>query len=369
MISLDWEKMPNLSELTLVMPTYNRHRYALRQMQFWSGSPVSLFVLDGSSTPINDDAIKTLGKNIHYYHFPISYEKRFGKAAELIKTPFAASLCDDEFFIPSALERCIEFLKNNKEYGACIGRCSRIIYLNTGVSSVHQYKTMKNYKITEDDKKERVLHHMTDYVHTTMYAVQRAEIWKKTMSIFAMDDYHFSCPYIVELLVEISTCYQGKSMVIDNLMWLRSEENAPADGEERHVGFQVWMKDPKYQNERSVFLSKLEKSLSKIFGNEASNDFKEALERYKLFRRGYSDNSKKITLPKIKTNITQLLSVKTEHQVNILLAYLNLSGWSPWKTAVKRLETEGVNVDTIQFEKIVETVEDFHKKNTFNELR
>ena len=123
MIKIDWNAMPNLSELTLVVPTYNRQSDALKQMHFWSDSPVILHVLDGTNVPIQREELEDLGDNVHYYHMPCSIEERFGRAGKLVDTPYVAFICDDEFFIPSVLEKSIVYLKNNKDFVACIGMC------------------------------------------------------------------------------------------------------------------------------------------------------------------------------------------------------------------------------------------------------
>ena len=240
MKKIDWSTMPNLSELTLIMPTFNRQNYAMRQMYFWSGSPVTLHVLDGSDTLIKEETLEKFENNVKYHHMPCTYEERFGRAVDLIDTQYVDALCDDEFFIPSALEKCIEFLKDNEDFVACIGCLLRFNYTNTGVSAVIQYKNMKNHSVIDKDKKERMINHMTNYVTTTLYAVQRSEVWKRSMSIFSKGQCHSTSPYTVPFLCEMSTCYQGKSMVIAELMWLRSEENAPAHGEGRKINTQNW---------------------------------------------------------------------------------------------------------------------------------
>ena len=57
-----------LSKLTLVMATYGRQSYALRNMRYWSNSDVVLLVLDASPRAIENNLLKDFGKNILYVH-------------------------------------------------------------------------------------------------------------------------------------------------------------------------------------------------------------------------------------------------------------------------------------------------------------
>src|SRR5574337_94950 len=98
--------MSLLSKLTLVIPTYNRQRYVLRNMRYWSGSTVTVHVLDGSERPIPAEEMVGLAATINYHHLPISWLNRLGKVANLVQTEYAALLGDDEFFLPNALQAC-----------------------------------------------------------------------------------------------------------------------------------------------------------------------------------------------------------------------------------------------------------------------
>ena len=109
----------SLAKLTLVVPTYNRHSYALRNMFYWSGRSVTVHVLDGSPTPISLPELSGLAQNIHYHHLPVSIFDRLRIATELISTDYCALMGDDEFFIPSALESCIAELDLYSDLVSC----------------------------------------------------------------------------------------------------------------------------------------------------------------------------------------------------------------------------------------------------------
>jgi len=351
LVSIDWDVMPNLSELTLVVPTYNRQHYALRQMHFWSDSPVTLHVLDGTSTSINKKYLRDLGKNVHYYHVPYSYEERMGKAVELVDTPYVALLCDDEFFIPSALKHCIDELKTHKDFVACIGGCLGFYSTKRGMMAKSIYNEMKGYGCFGATTKERMIEHMNPYVCSTIYAVQRSEVWKKSMTRFAKEK--FSSPYIGELVFELATCYQGKSMVIEDLMWLRNMENKPIDFKEhnRKLQFDTWLKDPRYRGEVNLFYESMTTELSRIDGADKEivlEDFKSAVE-------AYLDYCKKrrllFSVATLRDQIMQFVPEKLKQKIH--LARIDHS-WKPIMDGAQNIQKDGVTVDMKQLKEIVE---------------
>ena len=106
-----------LAKLTLVMPSYERQSFVIRSMKYWSNKNVKLVVLDGSKRPIKSSFLKTLNlnKNIYYKHSKSSFVKRLQKSTSLVKTKYVALIGDDEFYVPSALSKCIDELDKNKE--------------------------------------------------------------------------------------------------------------------------------------------------------------------------------------------------------------------------------------------------------------
>jgi glycosyltransferase domain-containing protein len=267
-IAIDWEKMQHLSELTIVVPTYTRQMDALQQMHFWSSSPVELYVLDGTSEPISNKYLKNLGKNIHYINMQRSVEERFCFVLDKIKTPYVAVSSDDEFFIPSALESCIDYLKERKEFIACIGRVMAFHLSKKGMVAKQMYGAMKNYKIENETAAERMLAHMNPYMYTSVHAVQCTDVWKKSIKIIGINENPLSCPYAPELQVELATCYQGKSAVIEKLMWLRNKENKVISDRayDRNLQLYEWFKKKKYEGEVELFYEITSEELARIGG-------------------------------------------------------------------------------------------------------
>jgi hypothetical protein len=80
----------SLSDLTLVIPAYNRPAYLERQIDYWAGSGVHLCILDGSKSPAPQELVARMGTDVHYEYMPIGFNERLVHAAEIVKTKYVA---------------------------------------------------------------------------------------------------------------------------------------------------------------------------------------------------------------------------------------------------------------------------------------
>ena len=258
--------MSNLSRLTIVILTYERPLYILRNMYYWSGTDVTVHVLDGSKEPINTHELSIIGENVNYYHWPISPNQRIAKAISLVDTEFVTLLADDEFFLPSGLKECIKEIEEN-DLVACLGRC---LFFNIDDGHVKAYPwepphtAFEDYQILSDSPRDRVLKHMNPYLCTTIYGVTKVDVWKKNLAVIGPECNSYDAS---ELAYEMACAYQGKSKVINTLTWLRSDENppiysTPGSDDYHKLTAHKWYCDPKYQDEHEVFFSSIVNALS-----------------------------------------------------------------------------------------------------------
>ena len=273
-----------LSKLTLIIPTFNRQAYALRNMRYWSGREAIMHVFDGSFSAIAAKELSGLDDNIYYHHLPISMVERLKRSIDFISTEYTALMCDDEFYIPSALDACIRELEVRSDLVSCMGRCIRFNFTKQGITGTIGYPVMENYTILQNDPIERMVAHMYPYIPSTIYSVVRSTVWKRSLSTFLQKE--FSAFAIGELQFELAVCYQGKSMVIPKLMWLRSMEGEPIRGNDPSLipenTFQKWWNDPAKQQERSDFLNIMGAILAETVDKiaELSAGVKKALDVY-----------------------------------------------------------------------------------------
>ncbi len=376
--------MTSLSELSIVVLTYNRHRYALRLMRYWSGSPVKVHILDGTKTPISAPDLNNFHKNIEYHHLPVSLRERLVKATEIIDTPFVIFSGDDEFYIPNALEHCVDYLKTHDDYVICAGRSIKFIPTSDGILAEFEVFDRYAEKFTLDsaDAATRMKDHMNPYNPYTIYAVQFSEVWKNGMQISAGESKEYSCPYVLEIQFELMSCFQGKAMILDELMWLRSKENPPIDtkGWDRKKFFHEWIRDPAFQEEVDHFYESTASNLAEITGTKKTTvvpALKQAVDAYLDYceiifnplKRNPS-NSVLATLRKIPSYFTKVLPRSfmvfilkipiirnLMHRTNSLL---EMEKWEPFLRCIGRLAEEGILVDKMELKKIFNLLKTFH---------
>lgn len=244
--------MSQLSRLTVFTPTYNRQRFALRSMRFWSESDVQLLVMDGSSQPIPQEHLANLADNVRYVWMAATLQERLRAATQLIESEYVAMLADDEFFLESALKSCIEDLDAHSDVVTAVGRCANFW------PSRYQLKANQRYphwqSLSLEDPRDRLLHHASHFQPSACCAVSRCQPWVLSMQTAAIGRY--ASPYVIELQLEFIMTYMGKITVHDELMWLRSCENHPVHfpGWNRKLEFHQWYSDKRFQCEVGEFI-------------------------------------------------------------------------------------------------------------------
>jgi glycosyltransferase domain-containing protein len=247
-----------LNKVTIVVPSYERQEYLLRQFVYWHGSGVQLLILDGSSMPLPEDILEIISSwtDVSYHHLPIAIEARLNNAIDYIDTQYVTVLGDDEFYLKGALKNLVLRLDADTELSGCIGQsvgfgfnketksvCYRPGYAHWQYSAVH------------DGVNERLSYAMNPYNAATAYGLFRKDIWQKGWGEIVK----YSCGYTAELHQAIATYITGKYTSIDELYWLRSYENAPVENAEwdRKLRFDEWWRGAKYGVEKELFLSNL----------------------------------------------------------------------------------------------------------------
>ncbi|MDG2989565.1 TIGR00180 family glycosyltransferase [Candidatus Synechococcus calcipolaris G9] len=250
----------NLKKLTLVMLSYNRQLYALRNMRFWSGKEVFLHVIDGTSYPIDNNDLLIFSDNIFYHHIPLSCQERLGYAVQFLATDYVALIGDDEFFLETSLLASINELENDHTLVACMGLAIGFQYNSSDNSIIASsiYESLKDHSIQSEDPCQRMIDHMSQYICSTIYSVVRREVWIRAFQ--ANINYEFPIFAIGELQFELSVVYFGKSKIIPYLHWLRSFENPSISNSEdislsRNNQFHEWWLAPEKNDFREDFIN------------------------------------------------------------------------------------------------------------------
>jgi glycosyltransferase domain-containing protein len=248
----------DLSELTIVMPTFERPFFLLRQIKYLATWKTRIIIVDGSEkspTPAVLEMLKSL-PHIEYRHIRGSYVERISGVANEISTPFAMCLADDDLYLQMGLLQAIQKLKSNPSAVACMGQS---IGLDFRLKKSYFFKygsNLKEYSVNGKTPKQRILNGFTEYRSATPYAVFRTSIFKKVWR----PREHLSSLETVEYEHAIRTYFYGKLISTDSIYWIRSFEAQPVpsiiDGS-RATDFYTWLNGVKFESERTAFESRL----------------------------------------------------------------------------------------------------------------
>lgn len=369
--------MSLLSKLTIVIPTYNRQDYALRNMRYWSGSEATVHILDGSEKTIEHERLKDVADNIYYHHLPVSIFERLEKVHGLVKTKYVALLADDEFYIPSAIEMSISELENDPELVACHGQAigkllsESLIVHSSNVDNYILGCRKRKQDLAQGDPFERMITHMENYVPSSVYAVCRSNAWLPAIALACKRV--FSCIHVLELQFELSISFFGKIRSINELFLLRSAENPPNE-KENTLHFHSWYMNPEFNTEVEDFLNITANALASVSEYDAKvirKGLKMACKAYveyceKQFRENcqlqLSDREIRKFLSRAVSQSQKMLIKKTISKLpnNILRGFPNKFSFCPYIKIAEGIESVGVHVDWDQLSAILKIVREFH---------
>jgi glycosyltransferase domain-containing protein len=252
--------MNMLDNLTIIIPTYNRLDDVIRTMKFWSGKGPQVHVLDGSTSRI-DISEYSFDDNINYYYINSSFYERMKFSLNIKKTKYTLLHADDEFHLPENLNKCIDFLESNHDYGVCIGQCLSFIRKNNIINFHKSYTNLIDHQVCFSSPNERLNYHFSNYIPTSIYGVCRSSYWDTCISFIS--EQQFSSYAIDEYQFEGMMSLLGNMKVIEDVTWLRNNINrshgGTANSNSRDLLFHKWWEDVNWLNEKREFLEICEK--------------------------------------------------------------------------------------------------------------
>jgi glycosyltransferase domain-containing protein len=248
------------TKITIVIPSYNRHQYILRSILYWCKLNVNIIIMDGSSKAIENPLVHKYN-NIKYIHSNASYSERLLNSINHVNTEYVSLLGDDEFFVPSGINDCINTIQDDK-FICAMGRVVLFKISNNKILAqdwIPGKTSFKNYSLNSEDNFLRLNKHMKYYLCSTIYGVFKFYNWKKCIECASIPT---NIADTIELGFELASAYLGKSTVIDTLYWFRSTENEEIysiEVKNKIAQKKMYMvfDDPDYQYEIHDFLKKM----------------------------------------------------------------------------------------------------------------
>lgn len=356
----------SLSKLTIVVPTYCRQDYVLRQMEYWSRFDARLVILDGSPFALDLPCQFQAYENILYVHMPLAIEERMAKSVSLVSTEYVALLSDDEFFLPSALKSCLDFLDENPCYSACKGRAIGFGWLKGGVYGVEAYPGLAGYHIDEDTGEARMRQHMAPYEMASLWSIQRRSVFNECMKVIFSGP-PFSSAAASEMQISLISAYHGKVMVLDQLLWLRSFENRNIWWENGNLSILEWWRDSNMTDEHKRFLRSIAstKSINNLKKTLDEDSVANAIEAYAK----WCEQIGSISISSPRKILGKILPLTFKKMIKKIYIHLVRSeGRNPLSlvATAEKLEISGVHVDYYELIRIELSLREFHNNRAIH---
>ena len=363
--------MDGLEKLSIVIPTYGRHDFVRRQISYWSDSPVTVHIMDGSPDPIESKILEKLSPNIKYRHSNDDYFARMQSATDLIDTPYVAMLGDDDLFVKSGLKRCIEYLEDKREVFGVVGRSMYFFHQRDVVFGEPKHPEATNY---ERDIRGGIARLYNLYhpgkIGAIAYGVFRADQWKP--AIRATYATKYSTGYVYDTYLRTLLTYTGEIEVVEAVTWLCSGENPPIKNQSsfnRSIDILQWLDDPKFKDEVIDLKRRLASELFEI-KSEDEKDIAGAIdhvvgtleERYreKANRRvSYREKVPRMLKTITPAPVKQVAKSLLPHSITKRLDWQGIR----FLDCVDSMEQRGVFVDREEMSAICRMIQDFHRKS------
>ena len=207
--------------LTIVIPTHNRHKYLARIMDYYQDVKYKILIADSSD---NKYAL-TLPKNAEYHHFPKANPIwKIDKIVQLVTTPYMFFCADDDFFVKDAIQNCIDFLEANPDYSSVQGR-----YISFDNFQNLRYLPcyMQGHSLTIDSNiiSERLNQLMGNYCLPLFYAMHRTPVIQRMFG----DNTSITHGILNELAVNIYSLIYGKYKTLDIFSHARDSASCPVE--------------------------------------------------------------------------------------------------------------------------------------------
>jgi len=232
--------MNKFSNISIVIPTYNRSQYLNRSLDYWKNFDINLYVVDSSEIYSKPES-----NSVTYFHTPhLNFAEKIFYILEKITTPYVALCADDDFISKSGLLSSIDYLETHKDFSSAQGRMIGF-YLNND-NSVEYYPTYisrMNFKVDHPDALSRIKRAMSEYMHI-FYAVHRTESLKESFNVSK----EFFNPRGWELDVSMIASLYGKHITLPCFYLARDSQTGSPLAPLSPI-IENWMQDPNNQEE------------------------------------------------------------------------------------------------------------------------
>ena len=331
------EEVELLSELTIVIPTYNRPLELERAIEYWRDIPVTVHILDGSEHQNFNVGVLPSTLNISYNHLPLmnsdcdpmrSYIERMRIASNLPTTQFSALCADDDVFLESGLIDMLKLLKTDLSIDALMGRSA---YYKSQKNCLLWKLALHDINNSQDYLSDSIMRRLQNWNKAPFayYGVVRTELWKVMLNLsfeYQLGETSFTPGKMptFELLmrtVDKALCRIG---ILEKVVWLRQAPNYNASRIKRDPKTPVFKKrlNTKNRADNRIVRKQIVKAI--LFKDPNFNLLRAhwlagRLAKKKFERDGFYKKNMKSELLRIVNVLTFFLTAEVKLKINCAL--------------------------------------------------
>lgn len=263
--------------VTIIIPSYNRHRQLERLLDYYSNYRISIIVGDSTLKPFT--SLRKY-KNVKYLHYPnYSYANKIPLIYNKVKTKYVIFCGDDDFVTPSGIKKSVEFLEKNPDYNSAHGHYIFFEERKNEISAYPFYLHSIDMDINSSIPSERLNRLLSNYMQL-MYAVTKTADAIKAFDI--LDNHkQIKNDNLVELLQAAILCINGKSKILP--IFYCAREITPNSARTHTAPLEVISTKHQFRKEYKIWLNAIMEHLvkkEKLSNGQAEKKVMEGINNY-----------------------------------------------------------------------------------------
>ncbi|MFN7562075.1 MAG: TIGR00180 family glycosyltransferase [Prosthecobacter sp.] len=163
------EASDQLAEITLVIPTHNRHSRLERSLSYYGRWNIKILVLDSTSVPY----AKGIPGLVNYLHLPtLTFAEKASHAMSLVDTPYVLFSADDDFISVKGVLGALAYMRSNPGCASAQGWHAGFVIKNRMPCWSAGHLFAKSYRVKGENAAQRLAQQSTLYMNN-FYALQR----------------------------------------------------------------------------------------------------------------------------------------------------------------------------------------------------
>ncbi|MDP2335189.1 MAG: TIGR00180 family glycosyltransferase [Bacteroidota bacterium] len=239
----------NLENVTVIIPAHNRPERLRRLLEYYSNTKLRIIVTDSSDRIFN---YADQFQNIEYHHFPNEqFLLKIYQILHLIKTPYVLFCADDDFIVPQAIEKVVDFLEANYDYASAQGHYLTFEVKKKNIEFIPGYIRNFEKDINQNLPSERLAEFRNLYA-SILYSVTRTSTFKE-MYAKCVDGQtlNFNNLFLAEIYFNFFLLIEGKNKTLP--LFYGAREHIEGSATESTVPYRIVSQSPEYKIEFQNF--------------------------------------------------------------------------------------------------------------------